>query len=349
VKLAAIRSGGPDWRLTVERLKGELHVIENAALKQYSPERKPRPAEHRHDYGQNPKPVLSFDLHKTLTPEWGFPLVSPPYDGVKAFLDQQVSRGACIHVASASLDNPDPDFSEARTRLVWAFVYEYGLPISWVGPNAEAALRIDDRGINVPSAPDVPDWQKSLPAQFNAQLAKTYYIDPKDNCYYRIENLTPVGTLIDEDTGYPDDEDVPQDQPRGLSTPLIDFDIHRTIMPAWGTKRDAPPDPAMVKLIRDLFYEGFSIQVSCAGWNPATQDDPQFAIDRAAWQRRYLRQWGIPYDRLVTKDDCDVWGDDKSFGFKSAKQIGPMIRAKLGPAIPWSSNDPINEPNAPIL
>jgi hypothetical protein len=348
VKLAAIRNGGPDWRLTVERREGELHVIENEALKQYSPEKTPRPRRHRHDYGQNPMPVLSFDLHKTLTPDWGFPLVSPPFPGVKAFLDRMVGRGCCIHVDSASLDNPDPDFSEARTRLVWAFIYEYGLPVAWVGPNAEASLRIDDRGVWVPSDPDVPDWEKALPAQFEAILELTYELND-EGCYKRRDDLVPIGTLIDEDTGYPDDGDVPRDAPRGLSTPLIDFDLHRTIMPAWGTKRDSPPDPAMVKLIRDLYYEGFSIQVSCAGWNPAQLDDPQFAIDRAAWQRRYLRQWGIPYDRLVSKDDCDAWGDDKTFGFKSAKQIEPLIRKRLGPAVPWSSNDPINEPNAPIL
>ena len=345
MRIAALQAGKhlPDWELHVVRRGGALDVLTN---KQYAPERSPRPPEHRHDYKQNEMPVLSFDLHKTLTPDWGFPLVSPPYDGVKAFMDQQVARNACIHIASASLDNPDPDFSIARTRLVWAFVYEYGLPVSWIGPNAEASLRVDDRGVTIPSAPDIPDWNKKLPQQFQAILDKTYEIG-KDGRYQRRKDLEPVGELI-KPKDYPDDDDVPQDQPRGLSTPLIDIDLHRTIMPAWGTRRDADPDPAMVDLIRRLYAEGFSIQISCAGWNPATQDNPQFGIDRAAWQRRYLRQWGIPYDRLVTKDDCDTWGDDKVLGFKSAKQIEPLIRQRLGPAIPWSSNNPINEPDAPI-
>jgi len=346
LKHAAIKAGAglPDWRLLVERRAGHLHVLESQQLKQYAPEDKPRPDEHRHDYGQNPMPVLSFDLHKTLTPDWGFPLVSAPFLGVKAFLDRMVGRGCCIHICSASLDNPDPDFSLARTRLVRSWTREYGLPVSWIGPNTEAALRIDDRGVNIPAK---PDWVKKIPAQFEAKLAVVYDIDDQ-GVYKRKKDLQPVGTLIDEDDGYPKDGDAPADQPRGLSTPLIDFDMHRTLMPAWGTKRDAPPDPAMVALVRGLFDEGFSIQVSCGGWNPATVDKAQFSVDRSAWQRRYLRQWGIPYDRLVSKDDCDVWGDDKTLGFTTAAAIEPLIRKRLGPAVPWQSNNPINEPDAPI-
>ena len=348
-KIAAIQAGKhlADWELHVIREGGVLRVLSN---KQYVPEKTPRPKEHRHDYkyGGDKWPVLSFDLHRTLTPDWGFPLTSAPYDGVKAFLDQQVSRRACIHCVSASLDNPDPDFSVARTALVWAWIRQYGLPISWVGPNSEASIRVDDRGVTIPSTPDMPDWNKALPKQFQAILDKTWNI-ADDGCYVRRDDLTPVGDLIGDDE-YPDDGDVPQDQPRGLSTPLIDFDLHRTIMPAWGTRRDAPPDPAMVDLIQRLYAEGFSIQISCAGWNPMTLDknDQQFSVDRSAWQRRYLRQWGIPYDRLVTKDDCDTWGDDKVIGFKSAKQVEPILRQRLGPAIPWGSNNPINEPDAPI-
>jgi len=344
VRYAALKAGPfADHRLVVERRAGRLIVIENGPIKQYAPERRMRPPEHRHEFGQNPKPVLSFDLHKTLTPDWGFPLVSPAFVGVKAFLDRMVGRGCCIHIDSASLDNPDPDFSVARTKLVWGFVQTNGLPVSWVAPNSESSIRVDDRGVSIPAD---PDWEDALPAQFEALLAKTYVLDP-NGLYMRRPDLVPVGTLID-DEDYPDDGEVIADAPRGLSTPLIDIDFHRTITPAWGTRRDADPDPAMVALIRSLYGEGFSIQISCAGTNPATADKPSFAIDRSAWQRRYLRQWGIPYDRLVSKDDYDTWGDDKVIGFQSATQIEPLIRQRLGPAIPWSSNNPINEPDAPI-
>lgn len=118
-------------------------------------------------------------------------------------------------------------------------------------------------------------------------------------------------------------------------------------MPGWGTRRDAAPDPGMVDLLRRLYAEGYSIQISCGGWNPATT--PQdFSDQRSAWQRRYLAQWGIPYDRLVAKDDVTTWGDDKVLHFESAKQIEPLLMAKLGPAVPWGANSPINEPDAPI-
>lgn len=353
MKYAALKAGEHyrDWRMVVERRDGALHVIENRPLhdldgKQYVPEKVRRAQPHQHGYKQNEIPVLGFDLHQTLTPDWGFPLTSQPYDGVKAFLDQQLVRGVCLHLSSASLDNPDPDISEARTRLVWGWIYEYGLPICWVGPNSEASLRIDDRGVTVPSLDDKPDWEKAIPAQIQAKLDKTYELD-KDGRYCRRKDLVPVGEVI-KPKDYPDDEDVPADQPRGLSTPLLDIDFHRTIMPGWGTRRDADPDPAMVDLIRRLYAEGFSIQISCGGWNPMVIENQQFAVERAAWQRRYLRQWGIPYDRLVAKDDTDVWTDDKVVGFKSAKQAEKIIRAKLGPAVPWASNNPINEPDAPI-
>lgn len=333
MRIAAIQAGIhlPNWELHVKREAGVLNVLTN---KQYVPEKVSRPAQHRHDYGQNQMPVLSFDLHKTLTPDWGYPLISPPFPGVKAFLDQQVSRGCCIHISTASIDHSDPDMNAARTKLVWGFVNQNGLPVSWVGPNSDAALRIDDRAVNIPP---IPDWFKSLPGQFQALLNTTYRLDDS-GLYCRRDDLQPVGDVIDPDTGYPDDKDVPQDAPRGLATPMLDFDLHRTIMPAWGAKRDAPPNPKMVDLIQRL-YLNFSIQISCAGINPATQDVPQYAIDRAAWQRRYLRQWGIPYDRLVSKDDCDAWGDDKSIPFTTPKQIETQINQWF--PVPF---DPVNRP-----
>lgn len=328
----------PDTSLLVQRRRGKYFV------KQYVPEKKPRPAYHLHDYGQNEMPVLAFDLHQTLTPDIGYPLVSEPFDCVREGMAQFVARGCCIHVWSASLDFPDPQINDARQALGVHWFRAKGLPVSYFGPNAEASTRIDDRGIMVPPN---PDWD-ALWGQAEKILAKTYDIDSKSGQYRRRKDLNPIGRLIDDDE-YPDPGDVPMDQPRGFTTPLIDIDLHRTLMPGWGTRRDARPDPDGVKCIREWYADGFSVQISCAGWNPMTVPDPDFAGQRAAWQRRYLAQWGIPYDRLVTKDDFDVWFDDRVVGFTGDWGVIDKIIASRYPDVrSWPASAIGDIPSAPI-
>jgi hypothetical protein len=332
----------PDARLLIERRNGRYTITS----KQYAPEKTPRPPEHRHDYGQNEMPVLAFDLHRTLTPDIGYPLVSDPFDGVKEGMDAFVARGCCLHVWSASLDFPDQQIDDARQALGTHWFRAKGLPVAVFGPNSEASTRIDDRGIMIPEG--VPDWAP-LWATAEKMLAKTYEIDKKSGKYVRRDDLTPVGDLIDDDE-YPGDEDVPQDAPRGFTTPLIDVDLHRTLMPAWGTRRDAKPNPQGVECIREWYRAGYTIQISCAGWNPATADNPKFAVQRAAWQRRYLQQWGIPYDRLVSKDDFDIWFDDRVWPYTGDwKAIDRELKARYGPDVmSWPASAVGDIPNAPI-
>ena len=328
----------PDTTLLLQRRRGQYFV------KQYAPEKKRRPEYHRHDYGQNTMPVLAFDLHQTLTPDIGYPLVSEPFDCVKEGMDQFVARGCCIHVCSASLDFPDPQINDARQALGMHWFRAKGLPVSFFGPNAEASSRIDDRGITV--SPD-PDWN-ALWGQTEKRLAQTWNLDPKSGMYERRKDLTPEGDLIDDDE-FPDDEDVPQDRPRGFTTPLIDVDLHRTLMAAWGTRRDSPPNPDGVKCLREWYSDGFSIQISCAGWNPVLVDKPKFAEQRAAWQRRFLMQWGIPYDRLVTKDDFDVWFDDRVIGYTGDwGAIDDEIATRYPDVRSWPASAVGNIPSAPI-
>lgn len=332
-------AGLPDVSLLLERRKGRYFV------KQYVPEKRPRPAFHRHDYGQNTMPVLAFDLHRTLTPDIGYPLVSDPFPGLKEGMDQFVARGCCLHVCTASMDFPDQQIDDARHALATHWMRAKGLPVTFVGPNAEASSRIDDRGITVPEDPDWP----SLWAQAEKQLAKTYVIDKKSGKYVRRDDLNPAGRKIDEDE-YPDGEDVPMDCPRGFTTPLIDIDLHRTLMPGWGTRRDAEPEADGVRCIREWYEKGYTIQISCAGWNPALVDDPKFAEQRSAWQRRYLLQYGIPYDRLVTKDDYDVWFDDRVIPYTGDwEAIDAQIESMYGEEVrSWPSAAVGQIPNAPI-
>jgi hypothetical protein len=212
-----------------------------------------------------------------------------------------------------------------------------------VGPNSEATVRLDDRAINVPENPDWP----ALWATAEKMLKKTFELD-KNGRYVPREDLKPAGEPIEDDE-WPADEDVPQDAPRGFTTPLIDVDMHRTLMPAWGTRRDAKPNPDGVRCVREWYSAGYTIQISCGGWNPALVEKPQFAVDRAAWQRRYLRQWGIPYDRLVAKDDVDVWFDDRAINYNGRwADADADVMERAGPPSSWPSHEVGAIPTAPI-
>jgi hypothetical protein len=101
--------------------------------------------------------------------------------------------------------------------------------------------------------------------------------------------------------------------------------------------------------MREWYNAGYTIQVSCGGWNPALVEKPQFAVDRAAWQRKYLRQWGIPYDRLVAKDDVDVWFDDRAINYSGNwADADAQIRARTGPPASWPSQSVGAIPSTPI-
>jgi len=293
------------------------------AAKAYSPETEPRDPKHMHDYGQNQKPVLSFDLHHTLTLDAGFPLVSPPFPGVRQFLNLMAARGCCVHISTASLDETDPDICKVRKSQIEDWCARYGLPVSYVCSNSHADVRVDDRGINVPKD---PDWG-SIAAVAELQLGATHELD-EDGQYARRKDLAPVGERRET---WPKLSSVPADRPRGFSTPMVDIDVHRTLDPAWGTGRvPQAPDPQAVAIVRGLYEAGYQIQFSCAGWNPALDVDGG-GPDRLAGIVQYLLTYDIPYDRVVSKDDYDVRFDDKAIPFTTWPEVRAAVLAKVGP------------------
>jgi hypothetical protein len=331
VKYAALKSGPgfPDWEMHVRRLNGELHLLKNAELKEYTPELTTRPAEHNHENEQPGRPILGFDLHRTLSPDYGFPLLAPPWPGVKAFMDRMVSRNCCIHIITASMDRPDPQIVDMRRSMIQSWAQGYGIPVGYIGPNVDANVRLDDRAITVNSTDtQAPDWD-ALGKQAERALAKTWYIDPDDGCYYKIPDVTPVGDTIQQ---FPEITDTPPDAPRGWSTPQLDIDIHRTINPGWGSTREDKPISGAAKAIQGLYSDGWQIQLSCAGWMRSTHTQAQ-SDQRLAAFRIYMRKYGIPFDRIVTKDDVDVWFDDKSVPFTSWKASLPVVTARLLSAV----------------
>jgi hypothetical protein len=331
VKYAALKSGAafPDWEMHVRRLNGELQILKNAELKEYTPETQTRPAEHNHENEFPARPILGFDLHRTLTPDYGFPLLNAPWPGVKAFMDRMVSRNCCIHIVTASMDRPDSQIVDARKAMIQGWAQSYGIPVGYIGPNVDANVRLDDRAIAVNSTDTVaPDWD-ALGKQAERSLAKTWYIDPDDGCYYKNPDIKPAGDQIQQ---FPEITDTPPDAPRGWSTPQLDIDIHRTINPGWGSTREDKPIPGAAQAIQTLYSQGWQIQLSCAGWMRSTHTQAQ-SDQRLAAFRIYMRKYGIPFDRIVTKDDVDVWFDDKSIAFTNWKTSLPIVTAQLMLAI----------------
>lgn len=288
------------------------------AAKQYAPETTPRAA-HNHE-GDDSQPVLSFDLHHTITPDHGFPLQNPPFDGFKAFADTMAGRGCCLHISTASLDDPDPDVVAARRALIDAYIQAQGLPISFVCANSEATIRLDERGVEIPSN---PDWN-AIAREAQKRLLDTWELG-SDGRYHKRTDLTPQGVDVTE---WPDLSKVQPDRPRGYTTPLADIDVHRCLTPAWGSSRTAPANPAGVKFVRSLYNAGFGVQLSCPGWSPATHSTQDW-MNRLAFMRQWALGEGIPFDRFVAKDDCDLWFDDKVIRFTTWAQSGPRVLAAL--------------------
>jgi hypothetical protein len=250
--------------------------------------------------------------------------VSAPFYGVKAFMDRMVARNCCIHIASASLDQQDSQLNGIRKQMVQAWVTNFGLPVGWIGPNVEANVRVDDRAITIP--PD-PDWA-AIGKEAEKRLAVTWTLDDDTGCYVKRTDVVPVGTPVER---YPEITDAPDDAPRAWSTPWLDIDIHRTVNPGWGSTREDPPTPGAVAAIQRWYDQGFQIQLSCAGWMRSTHTQAQ-SEQRLAAFRLYFRKYGIPYDRIVTKDDCDVFFDDKSITYTSWKQTVPIVDVALAKA-----------------
>lgn len=296
------------------------------ASKEYTAERSQRPAAHNHENEFPARPILGFDLHRTMTPDYGYPLLAPPWPGLKSYLDQMVARNCCIHISTASMDRSDPQIVSTRKAMIQNWVTSYGLPVGWVGPNVDANVRLDDRGIEINALETAtgPDFVR-IQKEAERRLAETWTIDPDTGWYVKRTDVVPVG---DEVVRYPEITDTGPDAPRGWSTPLLDIDIHRTVNPGWGSTREDKPEKGSVQAIQSLYTSGWQVQLSCAGWMRSTHTQAQ-SDQRLAAFRIYFRKYGIPFDRIVTKDDVDLWHDDKVVQYTNWAKSLPLVTARL--------------------
>lgn len=262
-----------------------------------------RPEEHQHD-PDDPEAVLVFDLHGTLTATNGFPLdIRPPFPGVKEGMDRMAARGCCIHIATAGLDELDEMVNSVRYSMIRAWCDEHALPVSHIGPKQNAHVYYDDRMIAIDSDHATTDWPLYWEEAEALMLEK---FDLEDGRYAR-KPREKTGTPIEV---FPDIDEVPTDHPRGFTTPVLEVDVHRCISYASGSQRTAPLKPGAKAAIQALYHAGYTIQVGCAGWNPATHSKADWE-GRYAAQGQYLYDQGVPFDRRVSKDHGDLFFDDK--------------------------------------
>lgn len=333
IKQVVVRSGDalPDWRTTIERRDGRLYVIESAGLERkealYSTER--TPAEHDHSTEAGEQPVIVLDLHLTLTPSNGFTdpaypgALLPPYPGVKTALDALVAGGCCLHLATAALSPyRPPEILEARRKLIAAFLTHYGLPISYVTGKVSARIFYDDRGVPALNRP----WPE-IYAEVVDRLGARFNVG-KDGIWRR-KDIPDRGHAYE----MPDPTSIGPDLPRGLSTRIIDIDLHRCLFEASSSKLEAALKPGALESVTQIYEAGYTVHLSCAGWDPMTHPATESA-ERLAAMRQQVRAFGVPYDQMVSKDHPDVGIDDRYVRHTDWETDLPALLAALATSHP---------------
>jgi len=312
-QMAAVLADSETRRLVLERV--------------YTDEKRPPAHDHSTDAGA--PPVVVFDLHETLTPSPGFVAIdqpgflAPPFDGVKAALDVWRGQGLCLHIATAGLDpSHGPLVLAARQVLIQSWCTAYGLPIGFITGNVRARCYLDDRMVPVRRG----DWD-AVRAGVEAQLEQRTESDKAG--IRRLVQLPDQGQLIED---WPDPDAVPPDQPRGLSTRILDVDVHRCLSDSNSSAREGRISPAAVDALRQVWDAGYQIHLSCAGWDPADKT-PEESSRRLAAMRHQMREEGVRYDQFVSKDHGTAVVNDKGLTFTSwAKALPAALRMLRTPA-----------------
>ena len=284
--------------------------------------KRPKPHQHTTD---DINPVLVFDLDGTLKPgaKGVFPMDGiDPFPGVKEVLDGFANEGCCLHLQTAGLFTATQDMEvyHARHGLIANWIAQHGLPIDLLLPNVPADCYYDDR--MVPVDANNADWS-AVADQARQMLSKKFKLE--DGKWVR-KPKTYKGKLM---TDWPKPEEVPGDSPRAFNGPRLDADLHRTVFDSSSSERWGKPMPGAKHVLQSLYDQKVTINLSCAGWNPAFRT-PDESKRRLAGLRVQLRAAGIPYDRLVTKDHGDLFFNDKGVTCTGDwEKDFPLIEKKL--------------------
>lgn len=284
-----------------------------------------RPPAHDHSTDAGAPPVIVFDLHETLTPSSGFValgepgFLAAPYLGVKDALDVWRGQGVCLHIATTGLDpSHGPLILAARQVLVQSWCTAYQLPIGWITGNVKARCYLDDRMVPVVRG----DW-RAVYSGVEDQLKQRTDMDKTG--IRRLIQLPEQGELIKD---WPDPEAVPPDQPRGLSTRILDVDVHRCLSDSNTSAREGRIAPGAKDALQRVWDEGYQIHLSCAGWDPADKS-PEESAQRLAAMRYQMREAGIRYDQFVSKDHGTAVANDKGVTFATWSKSLPAVMRLL--------------------
>src|SRR5215472_10412492 len=214
----------------------------------------PVPPEHDHSTEPGERPVITFDVHGTLTPSDGFTApgrpgsMLPPFPGVKEGMDLLVAGGCCLHINTAALSpyHP-PEILAARKMLLKAYCTAYSLPISYTTGKVGAHIYVDDRMVPVQGG----DWDAVMKRTV-AKLNKRFTMGPDG--IWRRKDIPEIGKPVQD---FPDPTDILPDRPRGLSTPIIDIDLHRCLFKASSSKLQDGLQPGALDAVRTFYDAGY--------------------------------------------------------------------------------------------
>lgn len=314
-----------------QQLAGALADSETRRLvleRVYTDERRPPAHDHSTDAGA--PAVIVFDLHGTLTPSAGFValgrpgFMESPFPGSKDALDEWAGQGICLHIATGGLDPSNgPLLLAARQVLVQSWCTAYQMPVGFITGNVKARCYLDDRMVPVVRG----DW-KAVRAGIEAQLKQRTEIDKAG--IRRLVQLPEQGELIKD---WPDPDAVPPDQPRGLSTRILDVDVHRCLSDSNTSAREGSISRAAVDALQQVWDSGYQIHLSCAGWDPADKS-PEESAQRLAAMRHQMRAEGVRYDQFVSKDHGTAVANDKGVTFTTWRAALPAVMRMLRTATP---------------
>jgi SPP1 gp7 family putative phage head morphogenesis protein len=165
------------------------------------------------------------------------------------------------------------------------------------------------------------DWPQVSAAIADRLSARGQLVDGQ----WRLVALPETGAAIED---FPELDEVPPDQPRGYSTPVLDVDVHRCLLEASSSSNDSGVAKGALEVLRAVWGLDYQIHLSCAGFDPAAKT-PEQSAERLAGLRMTARREGIPYDLFVAKNHGTVFVDDKGLRFEDWSAQAAEILARL--------------------
>lgn len=98
---------------------------------------------------------------------------------------------------------------------------------------------------------------------------------------------------------------------------IICFDIDNVICKTEGNNyKNSKPDKKAIKIINNLYEEGFYIKIFTARYMGRYSGDKKKVKKKTKETKNFLKLWSVKYHELIMcKPAYDLFIDDKSYGF----------------------------------